>query len=110
LFARGVRDRFSWRQQKQQQQLSGCFVAEMAATVYNLFVINKSGGLIFYKVIKKNQIKNSPSVSHLLFCFSSIFFVVCCRSLSDENSIAAAAASFDASGFVRSARGKYKSY
>jgi hypothetical protein len=102
LFARGVRDRFSGRQQ---QQLSGCFVAAMAATVYNLFVINKSGGLIFYKVIN-----NSPSVSHLLFCFSSIFFVVCCRSLSDANSIAAAAASFDASGFVRSARGKYKSY
>jgi hypothetical protein len=70
LFARGVRDRFSWRQQQQQQQLSGCFVAEMAATVYNLFVINKSGGLIFYKVIKKNQIKKFS------FCLSSslLFF------------------------------------
>jgi hypothetical protein len=77
FFAPGVRDRFSGRQQ---QQLCGCFVAEMAATVYNLFVINKSGGLIFYKVIKMHQIKKFSFClsSSLLFFFhlSSSLFVV----------------------------------
>ncbi len=61
--------------------------------------------------------KNAPNkkilLLSLIFSFvflPSFFFVVCCRSLSDANSIAAAAASFDASGFVKSARGKSKSY